>query len=277
LAIKKLDKNLKDLAGHEVKIYEEVLTVVSGPPANDNEVQGPVAANTNLTLPYDSHHFNAVYGYIVGKADLEVFLNGQRLRVGLDYLEVGAVGTESVTIQILQNLVVGDELLFRIDPGKAAGAGGLGSGEANTGANLGTGASVFKNKTGVTLNFRRLQQGSGVTIVENSNDITISATPSAPLYSVVTINGTNYTATAADDYILVNNAGGNRTVTLPTAVGNSGKHITVKKLDAGNTLSVATVLNQTIDGVNATLTPHAITIQYESIAVVSDGANWWVV
>jgi hypothetical protein len=277
LAIKKLDKKLKELAGNEITIYEEVLTVVSGSPANDNEVTGPITSGTNLTLPYDSHFFNAVNGYIVGKADLEVYLNGQRLRLGADYTEVGANNTESVTIQIQQNLVVGDELLFRIDPGKAAAAGGGGSGEANTGANIGTGAAVFKNKTGVTLNFRRIQQGSGVTITENANDITISAAPSAPIYDVVTVNGTNYTATASNDYILVNNSGGNRTVTLPTAIGNSGKHITVKKLDTGNTLFVATVLNQTVDGVDRTSTPYSITTQYETISIISDGANWWIV
>jgi hypothetical protein len=277
LAIKKLDKKLKELAGNEITIYEEVLTVVAGSPANDNEVTGPISSGTNLTLPYDSHFFNAVNGYIVGKADLEVYLNGQRLRLGADYTEVGPNNTQSVTIQIQQNLVVGDELLFRIDPGKAAAAGGGGSGEANTGANLGSGAAVFKNKTGVTLNFRRIQAGSGVTVTENTNDITIAAAPAAPTYNVVTITGTNYTATPANDYILVNNSGGNRTVTLPTAVGNSGKQITVKKIDAGNTLFVATVLNQNIDGVDGTVNPQSIITQYETITLVSDGANWWIV
>jgi len=278
LAIKKLDKKLKDLAGNPIHIYEEVLTVVAGAPANDNEVTGPIASGTNLTLPYDSHFFNAVNGYIVGKADLEVYLNGQRLRLGADYTEIGAPNTESVTIQILQNLVVGDEILFRIDPGKAQGSGGGGgSGEANTGANLGVGAAVFKNKTGVTLNFRRIQAGSGVTVTENANDITISAAPSAPTYNVTTVTGTNYTATAANDYVLVSNLGGNRTVTLPSAIGNSGKLITIKKIDAGNTLFIASVLNQTIDGVDCTSTPYSITTQYETLSIVSDGANWWIV
>jgi hypothetical protein len=276
LSIKKLDKKLKELAGNEIKIYEEVLNVVSGSPADDNEVTGPINSGTNLTLPYDSHQSNAVNGYVVGRADLEVFLNGQRLVVGSDYSEVGTPNTESVTIQILQNLVVGDQLLFRVDPGKAAASVG-GSGEINTGSNLGSGASVFKNKTGVVLNFRRIQAGSGVTVTENANDITISAAPAAPTYNVVTVTGTNYSATAANDYILVNNSGANRTVTLPTAVGNTGKQITVKKIDAGNTLFVASILNQTIDGTDATVTPYSIITQYETLTLLSDGTSWWIV
>lgn len=275
LAIKKLDRNLNELAGQEIKIYEELLTVVSGSPADDNEVTGPILSGTNLTIPYDSRDSEAVRGYIVGKGDLEVFLNGQRLRLTADWTEVGTSGTESVTVQIQQNLIVGDELLFRMDPGKAAAA-GIGSGEANTGANVGTGAGVFRDKTGVTLNFRRLQAGAGVSITQNTDDITITSTPSSPTYSVVTINGADYIATAANDYILVSNSGANRTVTLPSAIGNSGKKLVVKKLDSGNTLYLASILNQTLDGIDITTTPHAITFQYESISFYSDGASWWI-
>lgn len=262
LAIKKLDKNLKDLAGNPIKIYEEPLSVAA-----------PITSGTNIVIPADSRDSNAIRNFIVGKGDIEVFLNGQRLRITEDYSEVGTSGTASITIQILQNLVLGDVLLFRIDPGKAGGA-GTGSGEANLGANIGTGSSVFKNKTGVTLNFRRIQAGSGVTVTENANDITIASAPTAPIYSVVTITGTNYTASAANDYILIVNSGANRTVTLPSAIGNSGKLLIIKKVDAGNTMFIASVLNQTIDGVDSTVTPLAVTIQYEVVSLVSDGAVW---
>ncbi len=52
---------------------------------------------------------------------------------------------------------------------------GGGGGESNTGANVGAGVGVFRDKTGVVLNLRSLIAGTNVTIVNNGDDITISA------------------------------------------------------------------------------------------------------
>lgn len=58
----------------------------------------------------------------------------------------------------------------------AAGGGG-GSGEANTAANVGTGTGlVFRDKTSVTLNLKTIKAGTGVTITNNTDDITLDAT-----------------------------------------------------------------------------------------------------
>lgn len=52
-----------------------------------------------------------------------------------------------------------------------------GSGEVNLGANVGTGdADVFRNKTGVTLNFKRLVAGTNVTLNNGADTVTINAT-----------------------------------------------------------------------------------------------------
>ncbi len=48
-------------------------------------------------------------------------------------------------------------------------------GEANTGSNVGTGDGVFKQKTGVDLEFKTLIGGTNVTITNNANDLTIDA------------------------------------------------------------------------------------------------------
>lgn len=82
---------------------------------------------------------------------------------------------------------------------------------------------------------------------------------------------TTYAMVAGDTVILGNTASGGFTVTLPTAVGATRAY-TVKKIAAANTLTVASA-SGTIDGA-ATVT---IVVQYESITVVSDGTNWFVV
>ena len=50
-----------------------------------------------------------------------------------------------------------------------------GSGETNVGANVGTGEGlIYRGKTGVTLDFKKLQQGSGIVITNNANEIIIA-------------------------------------------------------------------------------------------------------
>jgi hypothetical protein len=50
-----------------------------------------------------------------------------------------------------------------------------GSGETNTASNVGGGNEVFKQKTGVNLEFRTLIAGSGITLTQNASDITIDS------------------------------------------------------------------------------------------------------
>ena len=53
---------------------------------------------------------------------------------------------------------------------------GGGGGEVNLGANVGSGTGlVFRDKTGVTLNFKSLIQGANITLTNNANDIEIEA------------------------------------------------------------------------------------------------------
>lgn len=79
----------------------------------------------------------------------------------------------------------------------------------------------------------------------------------------------NYTATAADDVIIGN--GASLTITLPSAVAaGNGKVLRVKN-KAATALTVASTAG-TIDGA-ATKS----VAQWGVLAVVSDGANWFVV
>lgn len=83
----------------------------------------------------------------------------------------------------------------------------------------------------------------------------------------------NYTALQSDDVILGDATSGAITITLPTAVGFSGKVFNIKKTDSSvNSVTIATTSSQTIDGA---LTAPLIS-QYQSFTLVSNGTNWSV-
>jgi len=80
---------------------------------------------------------------------------------------------------------------------------------------------------------------------------------------------TNAGSTASTDYVYL--VSGTTTVTLPTAVGNTNRY-TIKRVGV-NTVTIATTSAQTIDGsASATLN-----VQYESLDLVSDNANWNII
>lgn len=279
-AIKKLDQKLHELASSIPKqAYEEIVSIVSTPSTPDfREINGPVSVGTIIRMPLDSRNVPYVKGYVVGEGQLEIFLNGQYLTVGEDWAEVGLQGEGSKDIEILQPLYVGDILLLRIDNNSIGGGNGEETGgEANTASNLGSGAAVFKNKNGVDLRFRSMVAGAGISITQNANDLTISSTPTASLLNVVSIVGFNYTVLSSNDVVLVYNSGSNLNITLPSAASNAGKRFDIKKVDAGNILRVKGVLNQTLDGINLTTSSYDISIQYESVTVVSNGVNWFII
>lgn len=56
---------------------------------------------------------------------------------------------------------------------KIAVSGGGGSGEANTASNVGGGSGIFKQKTGIDLEFKTLVEGDNVALTDNANDVTI--------------------------------------------------------------------------------------------------------
>lgn len=277
LSIKKLDQALGSaLSSLETTDYEEYIDVISGLPSDDTEITGPITAPYTATLPLDSRAGFAATPYTVGKGDLETFLNGVKLTLGEDWDEVGAFNSQSVQVDILIDLEVGDVIQFRRDPGLATGGSGGGSGEANTASNIGSGSSVFKNKVGVDLQFRRLNAGAGVTITENLNDITITSAPSTALSNVAT-TASNYTLSpSTDDILLADSTGGTITVTLPDAATATGKRFVVKKVAAANTVEIESILNQTLDGINITSSPLILTVQWESVTIFSDGTSYFI-
>ena len=79
----------------------------------------------------------------------------------------------------------------------------------------------------------------------------------------------NFTATSLTSTIDCTNT---ITITLPTAVGNSGRFHTIKNSGTG-VITIATTSSQTIDG----LTTQSLLTQYSKITVQSTGANWIII
>ncbi len=77
----------------------------------------------------------------------------------------------------------------------------------------------------------------------------------------------NYNVAAND--CIIDCTSGTFTVTLPTAVGITGDQFIIKNSGTG-VITVATTSSQTIDA----NTTYLLSVQYSSITVVSDGANW---
>lgn len=84
-------------------IYDESLTVVASSP-DANEIVGPINAGVNVTIP-GSQTYTA--------AELQIYLNGDRLEPVFDYAYVGSAPRSQV--QFTFGLVVGDRVDFRID------------------------------------------------------------------------------------------------------------------------------------------------------------------
>lgn len=100
------------------------------------------------------------------------------------------------------------------------------------------------------------------------------AAPTATIVLAVANKTTAYTIVAAtDDIITADGAGGAFSVTLPTAVGVT-KSLTIKRINSGaNNITVATTSAQTIDGAST----FVLSQQWESVTVVSNNANWFVI
>lgn len=110
---------------------------------------------------------------------------------------------------------------------------------------------------------------AGVEIFSQDN-VTITGTA---LLSVLSKTA-NYTVTVGDGedvLVLVNATSGAVTLSLYTAIGNSGRKLRVIKTDTStNTVTVDPFGSQTINGA----TTLVLRTQYDATAIASDGTNW---
>ena len=90
-------------------------------------------------------------------------------------------------------------------------SGAAGAGEANTGSNLGAGSEMFREKSGTSLLFRTISQGSNVVINENTSTIEI-----APIERHHTETIAGRWLLDSTDFLMLET--GNRNITFPSAL-----------------------------------------------------------
>jgi hypothetical protein len=138
-------------------------------------------------------------------------------------------------------------------------------------------SSVFTVNGDGSLQFNRYGIGTFDTVpavfylgVDASGNVV--ETP-VPAFSVSEISTNwNESATSGERILLVTTPGSNVTINLPPAVGNTAK-ITIKKIAGSNSVIVDPNASETIDG-GATAT---IQQRYESITLVSNNSNWFII
>lgn len=101
----------------------------------------------------------------------------------------------------------------------------------------------------------------------------LSSLPASNIRTITTKTA-NYTATTSDDIIECDASSGGFTITLPTAVGNSGLSFTIVVTEdsAGNKVTVDPNGSQTINGDSTKELK-----KEDSMVVVSNGSNWRII
>lgn len=119
---------------------------------------------------------------------------------------------------------------------------------------------VAKDSTNLVIN----SAGSATAVL-------ISGSGSGTYFNVASTSA-NITLTDTNDVVLASAASGAITITLPSPT--SGKQLTIKKTDSTvNSVTVSPSGGQTIDGGAS----YSLNTQYQSISLVTDGSNWYLV
>lgn len=100
-------------------------------------------------------------------------------------------------------------------------------------------------------------------------------------YGVISVSSGPFNAgvDSGDAVILVDTGGVAFTVNLPLAAENPGKAFFIKKiLPGGGDTTVVKIQPQAGDTIDGAASNSSITLQFDCLQIVSDGANgWWII
>ncbi len=128
------------------------------------------------------------------------------------------------------------------------------------------GLLVTSNPVGGTLNYCARFQGAAGVLIDGPLD-----TGAARLIAEREISGATTLSATTDHVVLCETTGGTFTVTLPAVAGNAGLTYEIKNIGT-NTLTIDGNGAETIDGALTAV----LSSQYDSITLVCDGTEWWI-
>lgn len=124
--------------------------------------------------------------------------------------------------------------------------------------------------TFITPGFTTMRMLAGLTYFGAGTAATSTVQIGGSFATAYVAKATSYTATVAEHTINVTATG--QTITLPTAVGITGREYTIK-LTAAGSATVNTTSSEAIDG----STTYSLSAQYKYVTVQSTGAGWMII
>ena len=130
----------------------------------------------------------------------------------------------------------------------------------------------YLRSDGTNTYLQAIAAGDVPTLNQNTTG-TAGGLTGGPVTTAVRTVTSNYTLVSTDSIVFANASGGSLTVTVPAATGIAGQQYYVVMMNStGGTVTVH-VAGETIAGFSSVVLGY----QYESIGIVSDGANWQMI
>lgn len=234
----------------------EQLLVNAGTPATITDYQNVIVGKGN-TNSYAQLNIQNTYSAANNSASSDVVATSDNGNESTNFIDMGINSGTNTTTGILGG-------------GNTAYLYSTGNNFAIGNATASKDIMIFTGGTGAS-NERMRINGSGNVGIGNTNPTSTLSVAGSTAHSIVTKTA-NYTATASDYSILVNNSGA-ATITLPVASTAAGRVYNIKKISGVlNNVVIDPNGSETIDGA---LT-RTLTMQYEAVIIQCDGTSWYI-